>query len=122
MESGVDFTASECDPDHELSRRKSRARRKRQVDSAFKLRRSKRIAAIEPAKYVPVAEKASKAKAAKFEMAGVSRSLAAALEESGVLARPPPPAISTSKLKMIGRACVPRRRLAELDAVVVPRG
>lgn len=122
LESSVDLSAIEADPDHELTRRKSRVRRKRQADSASKLRRSERLAALEPAKYVPVAEKASKAKAAKFDMAGVSRSLATALEESGVLTRPPPAAISASKLKSIGRACVPRRRLAELDAVVVPRG
>lgn len=77
---------------------------------------------MEPAKYVTVAKKAAKAKAAKIDMAGVSRSLATALEDSGVLARPPPSAISASKLKRMGRTYIPRHRLAELDAVVVPCG
>lgn len=116
------FPDLDADPDHEATRRKGRARRKRQVDNAFKVRRSKRIAATEPVQDIPAAEKASKVKAAKFNMTGVSRSLVSALEESGILTHPPPSVLSASKLKRMGRTCIPRHRLAKLDAVVVPRG
>lgn len=61
-------------------------------------------------------------KDAKLDMTGVSHALVSALEDSGALARPPPLAISASKLKRIGCTWIPRRRLTELDAVVVPRG
>lgn len=46
----------DADPDHEVACRRGRTRRKRQVNSAFKLRHNKHIAAAEPAQYVPTAE------------------------------------------------------------------
>lgn len=111
-----------ADPDHEHSRRKSRAHRKRAIDTSFKRHHSLRLAAMEPAVYVPVTEKASKAEAAKMELTGVSCSLVLDLEDSGVLARPPPSAISASKLKRIWHSCIPLSRLAALDAVVALHG
>jgi len=83
--------------------------------------RSVRLAAKEPAVYVGAVDKASRVKEAKLNMSGVSRSLSEAMVESRILHRPAPSAIPVSKLRKMGRSCIARRRLQELDAVVIPR-
>ena len=98
---------------HELSRRN--------LYSVHKEHRSARLAAKEPAVYVGAVDKASRVKEAKLNMSGVSRSLSEAMVESGILHRPAPSAIPVSKLRKMGRSCIARRRLQELDAVVIPR-
>ena len=106
---------------HELSRRKMRGRKRRILHSVHKECRSARLAAKEPAVYVGAVDKASRVKEAKLNMSGVSRSLSEAMVESGILHRPAPSAIPVSKLRKMGRSCIARRRLQELDAVVIPR-
>lgn len=94
---------------HVSSQQKLRARRKRAVDNASK----RRLAAKEPAMYVDAVTKASKVKAAKLDLTGVSSYVAAAMAESGVLDRPPPAAIPKKSLRRLGTAC----RLQRLDAL-----
>lgn len=105
---------------HELSRRKLRGRKRRLQSSAHKERRGARLAAKEPAEYVGGVDKAARVKAAKLNLAGVSRSLSEAIAESGILQRPAPRAIPVSKLRKMRRSCIARRRLAELEEVFVP--
>lgn len=107
---------SECG-DHELTRRKRRVRRKRAVDGASKRRHNKRLAAKERPQYEDTVAKAARVKATKFDMTGISSSLAAALADSGVLDRPPPSSIPKKALRRLGVACRVQR-LEELDEAV----
>jgi hypothetical protein len=79
-----------AEEEHEVSARRRRARRKRAVDSASKVRRSRRLAAKEDPFYVDATTEASHVKAAKLDLDRASEHLKAALEASGVLERPPP--------------------------------
>lgn len=102
---------------HELTLRKQRARRKRVVDGASKRRQSTRLAAKEQPQYEHPVAKAARVQAAKFDLTGISSSLACVLADSGVLDRPPPPSISKNALKRLGAACRVQR-LEELDDAV----
>ncbi|CAL4951769.1 unnamed protein product [Urochloa decumbens] len=97
-----DFIAEE---EHEVSVRRKMMRRKRAADSAKKTRRSRRLAAMEEPYYETVADKASRVKAAKLDMAKASERMKAALHSSGILERPPPRRISARKLRCLGRIC-----------------
>ena len=94
-----------AEEEHELDVRRRRARRKRAADSASKLRRSRRLAAKELPFYEDVTTKAARVQAAKLDLARASTRMKAALESSGVLARPPPAKIASSKLRLLGRVC-----------------
>lgn len=67
-----------------------RGRKRRLLSSTFKERRSARLAAKEPG---------AVDKAAKLNLSGVSRSLADAIEESGILRSPAPSVIPVSKVQ-----------------------
>lgn len=54
--------------EHEASARRRRVRRKREVDSVSKLRRSSQLAAKEEPCYVDATSKATRVKAAKLEL------------------------------------------------------
>ncbi|CAO2150107.1 unnamed protein product [Urochloa humidicola] len=90
--------------EHEVSARHRRARRKRVVDSACK-RRSRRLAEKEPAHFVSAIAKATSVKAAKLDMMAGSSSMAAAIEASGILQRPPPRRTAIHHLRRLGAAC-----------------
>jgi len=94
-----------AEEEHELDVRRRRARRKRAADSASKLRRSRRLAAKELPFYEDVTTKAARVQAATLDMARASAHMKAALKSSGVLARPPPAKIASSKLRLLGRVC-----------------
>lgn len=83
-------------------------------------RRSERLGSKEPATYEHAISKASRVKAAKMDLVGVSRSLVVVIEDSGILQRPAPKAIPVSKLCRIGASCIPRGKLAALDMLVSP--
>ncbi|CAN6229446.1 unnamed protein product [Urochloa humidicola] len=93
-----------AEEEHVVSVRRRRARRKRIVDSACK-RRSRRLAEKEPAQYVSATAKATSIKAAKLDMTGASSSMAAAIEASGILQRPPPRRTAVHHLRRLGAAC-----------------
>lgn len=90
---------------HEVSIRRCQVRRKRATDSASKVRRSRRLAAKEDPCYTDATTKATRVKAAQLDLTRASARMKSAVEESGVLLRPPPSRISKSKLLCLGRAC-----------------
>jgi hypothetical protein len=91
--------------EHEVSLRHRRVRRKRAGDSASKLRRSLRLAAKEDPYYVDATSKASRVKAAQLDLSRASARLRGALEQSGILERPPPARIASRKLRLLGKVC-----------------
>lgn len=91
--------------EHKVSVRRRRARHKREVDSASKHRHSSRLAAKEDPFYVDATTKATRVKAAKLDLSKASERMRAALAASEMLQRPPPPKISSTKLRYLGRAC-----------------
>lgn len=99
---------------HEVSVRRGRARRKRAVDSASKLRRSDRLAAKEIPYYMNATTKATRVKTAKLDLSRASAKLKEAMADAQVLERPPPARIRASKLRCMGRVC----GLAGLGTVV----
>lgn len=76
--------------EHELTLRKQRVCQRRAAVAASKRRHSKRLAAKEPPQYVDAETKATRLKAAKLDLTGISNELASALADSGVLEHPPP--------------------------------
>jgi hypothetical protein len=91
--------------EHESLARKRRARRKREVDSAHKLRRSTRLMAKEEPNFKLPAAKAARVQTAKFDYSGVSRRLCAALARSKLLSDPTSPSSDDSTLVEIAAAC-----------------
>jgi len=92
--------------EHEVSARKRRARRKRAHDSAAKTRRhSLRLAAKEDPYYVDATSKATRVKAAQLDLTRASTRMKMALAQSGVLERPAPSMIASSRLRCLGRVC-----------------
>lgn len=91
--------------EHEVSVRRRNARRKRAVDSASKMRHSRRLAAKEEPFYMSAVNKATKIKAKKMGVDGAWEELKKALAQSAILERPPTSRISAAKLKCLGRAC-----------------
>jgi hypothetical protein len=69
--------------EHEDAVRKQRVRRKRAVDSAFKARRSSRLASKEPKNFVNMLSKAKAVKASRFNLTGGSPRLRAAALGAG---------------------------------------
>ena len=94
-----------AEEEHEVRVRRRRVRRKRAADSASKLRRSRRLAAKEIPFYVDATTKATRVKAAQLDMSKASERMKTAIADSGLLARPPPARISTSKMRRLGRIC-----------------
>jgi hypothetical protein len=89
--------------EHEVSVRRRRARRKRAHDSTTKTRRhSLRLAAKEDPFYVDPTSKATRVKAAQLDLARASARMKEALASSGVLERPAPSKITSSKLRCLG--------------------
>lgn len=98
---------------------KHQTQRKRATDQVFK-RRSDRLAAKESVVYENAVIKASRVKAVKMDLLGVSRTLAVAIEDSGILHRPAPKAIPVSKLCRISASCILRSKLEVLGISVSP--
>ncbi|KAF8762518.1 hypothetical protein HU200_009493 [Digitaria exilis] len=94
-----------AEEEHEVSVRHRRARRKRAVDSASKVRRSHRLAAKEDPYYIDATTKATRVKAAKMELNRTSARMKTALAEAKILERPPPARIAAAKLRCLGRVC-----------------
>jgi hypothetical protein len=69
---------------HEDVARKQRVRRKRAVDSAFKARRSSRLASKEPDNFVSMLSKAKAVKASRFDLSGDSPRLRADVVAAGL--------------------------------------
>lgn len=91
--------------EHEISVQRRRARCKRAADSASKKRRSSRLAAKEDPIYTDATAKATRIKAARLDLTKASEGMKAALGESGILQRPPPPKTSSVKLRRLGHVC-----------------
>nr|CAB3483870.1 unnamed protein product [Digitaria exilis] len=90
---------------NEASLRKRRVRRKRAKDSVSKLRRSSRLAALEPPHYEDATSKATRVKAVKLDISKVSMKMRAAIVDAGLLERPPPAKVKSSKLHRLGHVC-----------------
>ena len=92
--------------EHEVSIRRRRARRKRAQDSAAKTRRhSLRLTTKEDPFYVDATSKATRVKAAQLDLTRASAHMKEALACSGILQRPGPPKITSSKLRCLGHVC-----------------
>jgi len=91
--------------EHEVTARRRRVRRKRAVDSASRIHRSRRLAAKEHPFYEDATSKATRVQAAKLDLSRASARLKEAIEESEVLQRPPPPRVTRRHLLCLGRAC-----------------
>jgi hypothetical protein len=103
--------------EHEDAARKQRVRRKRAVDSAFKARRSSRLAAKEPDNFVPMLAKAKAVKASRFDFAGGSPRLQAAAVAAG-FGDGAPKTISLPRLKALAAACGVDPERVSVDASV----
>jgi hypothetical protein len=69
--------------DHEDTVRKQRVHRKRAIDSAFKARRSSRLASKEPDNFVNMLSKAKAVKTSRFNLSAGSPHLRAAALDAG---------------------------------------
>jgi hypothetical protein len=87
----IDKGKEEDAEEHESLARKRRARHKREVDSAHKLRRSSRLMAKEEPNFELLATKAACVQTAKFDFSGASHRLRAALVRSKLLTDPSTP-------------------------------
>ena len=105
--------------EQEVSIRRRRACRKRAHDSAAKTRRHNlRLAAKEDPFYVDATSKATRVKATQLDLARASARMKEALASSGMLQRPAPPKITSSKLRCLARVCgLPDLSDDEPDAV-----
>jgi hypothetical protein len=90
---------------HEDSARKQRVRKKRAVDSAFKARRSSRLAAQENPLFVSMTNKAKALKEARFDLSGGSLRLRSAAEAAGLTSTAVPGPIPVPQLKALAAAC-----------------
>ncbi|KAM0825457.1 hypothetical protein ACQ4PT_069543 [Festuca glaucescens] len=93
------------DEDHEDAARKQRVRSKRAVDSAFKARRSSRLAAKEPPLFVNMLSKAKAVKASRFDLTGGSPRLRAAAVAAGFAGDGIPDAIPAPRLRALAAVC-----------------
>jgi hypothetical protein len=105
---------------HEDAARKQRVRKKRAVDSAFKARRSSRLAAKEPDNFVTMLSKAKAAKATRFNLSTGSPRLCAAALDAGFGADLVDP-IPLPRLKALAAACGVDPAAVK-DAALVPAG
>jgi hypothetical protein len=90
--------------EHEDAARKQRVRRKRAVDSAFKARRSSRLASKEPENFVNMLSKAKAVKASRFDLSGGSPRLRAAAVAAG-FGDGAPDDIPLPRLRALAAAC-----------------
>lgn len=97
--------ASLSDAEHESVARKCRARKKRKVDSARKLRRSKRLQEKEGPNYEDPTAKATRVQAARFHLAGASKRLRTALSKSTLALNPSLPSDDIHALVGIANVC-----------------
>lgn len=88
VEAQVFTLGAGTEEEHETTARKRRARHKRAVDSARKLRRSTRLAEKEHPTYEDPSSKASRVQQARVDFAGASRRLRAALSKTHLLSDP----------------------------------
>ncbi|CAN6338953.1 unnamed protein product [Urochloa humidicola] len=107
--------------EHEVSLRKRRVRRRHAAESAFKQRRSTRLAAKEDPYYTDATTKASRVKAAQLDMTKASERLKTAMASSGLLECPAPAKVSSRKLRCLGRVCG-LAHMSELDEEVPRSG
>jgi phage I-like protein len=97
--------ASLSEAEHESVARKCRARKKRKVDSARKLRRSMRLQEKEGPNYEDPTAKATRVQAARFDLAGASKRLRTALSKSTLASDPSAPSDNIHALVDIANAC-----------------
>jgi hypothetical protein len=97
------FLAS--DDEHESVARKQRVRRKSAVASAFKARRSSRLAEKEAPNFVSVLSKAKAIKASRFDLSESSSRFRAAAEAAGFGGSSDPGPIPLPRLKALAAAC-----------------
>jgi hypothetical protein len=90
---------------HEDSARKLRVRHKRAADSAFKARRSARLAAKEAPTFLTMLSKAKAAKASKFDLSGGSSRFRAAAEAAGFGGSSDPGPIPVQRLRELAAVC-----------------
>jgi hypothetical protein len=93
------------DAEHESSARKARVRRKRAVDSAFRARRSSRLAAKEAPHFETMLAKAKAAKASRFNVAGGSPRFQAAAIAAGFSGDDAPGPIPLPRLGELATVC-----------------
>jgi hypothetical protein len=106
---------------HEDSARKQRVRQKRAVDSAFRARRSSRLAAKEAPMFVSMVNKAKAMKASRFDLTGGSPRLRSAAEVAGFASSSAPGPIPMPKLKALAAACgIDPEAVASVPAVAPP--
>jgi hypothetical protein len=91
--------------DHEDAARKQRVRSKRAADSAFKARRSSRLAAKEPPMFTNMLSKAKAVKASRFDLTGGSPRLRATAKAAGFVGDGVPDAIPAPRLRALAAAC-----------------
>lgn len=90
-----------AEEEHEVSARHRRAQRKRTADSASKIRQSRCLAVKENPFYEDAITKAARAQASKLDLSKASSNMVAALEASGILERPSPARIPSSRLRCL---------------------
>jgi hypothetical protein len=93
------------DGEHEDAVRKQRVRRKRATDSAFKARRSARLAEKEAPQFVSILSKAKAAKASRYDLSGGSLALHAAATAAGFGGLADPGPIPLPRLKELAAVC-----------------
>jgi hypothetical protein len=104
--------------EHEVTIRRRRVRHRRATESASKVRRSRRLASKEDPLYTDATAKATRVKAAQLDLSKASERMKKALEQSGVLERPPPARVPSAWLRCLGRVCcLPHLSEVEDDVV-----
>jgi hypothetical protein len=91
--------------EHESTTHKRRARRKRAIDSARKLRRSTRLAEKERPTYEDPNSKATRVQQARVDFSGASRRLRAALSKTHLISDPYLPTADLRALADVAVAC-----------------
>lgn len=102
----VDLPAEAAfDTEHEDAARKQRVRRKRATDSAFKARRSARLAEKEAPQFISILSKAKAVKASRYDLSGGSPVLRAAATAASFGGLSDPGPIPLPRLKELAVAC-----------------
>lgn len=105
-ENGQVFTfRAGTEDEHESTAHKRRARRKRAIDSARKLRRSTRLAEKERSTYEDLNSKATRVQQVWVDFSGASRRLRAALSKTHLLSDPYLPTADLQALADVAVAC-----------------
>jgi uncharacterized protein YbaA (DUF1428 family) len=101
----VSMVRATTEDEHESTARKRRARRKRALDSARKLRRSTRLAEKERPTYEDPNSKATRVQQARVDFFGASRWLHAALSKTHLISDPYLPNADLQALADVAVAC-----------------